>query len=184
MSKEKFVEVFEHSMKRGFVSFLILLALETESANGYKLMKKISEDTYGAWRPTNSTMYPYLSNLTEKGLIEYDLKKTGERESKEYSLTIKGKEVLKKLVEKQQEMSLSLFGMISSVVDDDDHSIYLKDFFNQSIYDTILFDKSNEEKIEILTRRINLIDVVSELLENSKVGMKKELKKLKKPFHD
>ncbi len=179
MSKEKFVEALDHSMKRGFVSFLILLALEAEPANGYKLMKKISEDTYGAWRPTNSTMYPYLSNLSEKGLIQYDLKKTGERESKEYSLTIKGKGVLKKLVEKQREMSLSLFGMMSTVVDDDDNSIYLKDLFSQSIYDTILFDKSNDEKIEILTRRINLIDFISEILEKSKVGMKKELKKFK-----
>ena len=79
MSKEKFVEIIEHSMKRGFVSFLILLALEIEPANGYKLMKKISEDTFGAWRPTNSTMYPYLSNLTKKGLIQYEEKKTGQR---------------------------------------------------------------------------------------------------------
>ncbi|MFX1500075.1 MAG: PadR family transcriptional regulator [Promethearchaeota archaeon] len=179
MSKEKFADILEHSMKRGFVSFLILLALEVEPANGYKLMKKISEDTYGAWRPTNSTMYPYLSNLTEKGLIEYDLKKTGERESKEYSLTIKGKEVLKTLVEKQQEMSLSILGMISTIVDEDDHSIYLKDFFSQSVYDTILFDKSNEEKIEILSRRIKLIDFISDILEKSRVDMKKELKKLK-----
>ena len=74
MSTEKFVETIEHSMKSGYISLLILLALEKEPANGYKLMKMISEDTFGEWRPTNSTMYPYLSNLTDRGLIQLKLR--------------------------------------------------------------------------------------------------------------
>ena len=65
MSTEKDIEQIEQSMKSGYISMLILLALEKEPANGYKLMKMISEDTFGKWRPTNSTMYPYLSNLTK-----------------------------------------------------------------------------------------------------------------------
>ncbi|MFX1365977.1 MAG: PadR family transcriptional regulator [Promethearchaeota archaeon] len=179
MNNEKFVEVIEHSMKSGFISLLILLALEKESANGYKLMKKISEDTFGEWRPSNSTIYPYLSNLSTKGLIEYDIKKTGQRESKEYSLTKKGREVLKMLVEKQQEMNLSLLSMITTVLDVDDNSILLKDFLTQSLPYQILSDKSHEEKIEILNKRIKVLSFISEIVKNSKAGMEEELERLK-----
>jgi len=180
MSTEKFVEVIEHSMKSGYISLLILLALEKEKANGYKLMKKISEETFGEWQPTNSTMYPYLSNLTDRGLIQYEMKKTGQRESKEYFLTTKGKEVLKMLVGKQQEMSLSLLSMISAVIDVDRLPSHLLDFFSQSYHEQILIDKSGEEKIDILSRRIEILNLFLDIIEKNKVGMEKELEKLKK----
>ena len=180
MSTEKLVEVIEHSMKSGYISMLILLALEKESANGYKLMKKISEETFGEWRPTNSTMYPYLSNLTNRGLIQYEKKKTGQRESKEYSLTTKGKNVLKMLVGKQQEMNLSLLSMISTVTDVDSLPSSLLDFFNQSCHERILIDKSKEEKIDIISRRIEIIGSILEIIGKRKAGMEKELERLKR----
>ncbi len=179
MSTKKLVENIEQSMKSGYVSLLILLALEKEPANGYKLMKKISEETFGEWRPTNSTMYPYLSNLTNRGLIQYEKKKTGQRESKEYSLTTKGKDVLKMLVEKQQEMNLSLLSMISTVLDVKSLPSNFLDFFNQSYREHILIDKSNKEKVDILSQRIEIINLILEIIEKNKVEMEKELEKLK-----
>ena len=178
MSIEKFVENIENSMKSGYVSMLILLALEKEPANGYKLMKMISEDTFGEWRPTNSTMYPYLSNLTSRELIQYKMKKTGQRESKEYSLTMKGKQTLKMLVEKQQEMNLSLLSMISAVTNVDALPSSLLDFFSQSYKENILMDKSKEEKIDILSKRIELINLILEIIGKNKIEMEKELEKL------
>ena len=160
MSTEKLADVMEHSMKSGYISMLILLALEKEPSNGYKLMKKISEETFGEWRPTNSTMYPYLSNLTNRGLIQYEKKKTGQRESKEYSLTTKGKKVLTMLVEKQQEMSLSLVRMISTVIDINTIPNNLLTFFSQSYHDKILIGKSVEEKIDIISRRLEIISFI------------------------
>ena len=179
MSLEKFAETIEHSMKSGYVSMLILLALEKEPANGYKLMKMISEDTFGEWRPTNSTMYPYLSNLTSRGLIQYEMKKTGKRESKEYSLTTKGRKILKMLVEKQQEMNLSLLSMITAVSDVKSLPSNLMDFFTQSYKENVLMDKSNEEKISILSRRIEIFHLILEIIGKSKTEMEKELEKLK-----
>ncbi|MFW9873427.1 MAG: PadR family transcriptional regulator [Candidatus Thorarchaeota archaeon] len=179
MSMEKFVENIEQSMKSGYVSMLILLALEKEPANGYKLMKMISEDTFGEWRPTNSTMYPYLSNLTKRGLIQYKIKKQGQRESKEYSLTMKGAKILKKLVNKQREMNLSLLRMMSVVSDVDLLPVNLLDFIRKSFHEQILMGKSNEEKIEILKNRIEMFNVILDLVGKNKVEMEKELEILK-----
>ncbi|MFX1374273.1 MAG: PadR family transcriptional regulator [Promethearchaeota archaeon] len=179
MSTEKYIESIEQSMKSGFISMLILLALEKEPANGYKLMKMISEDTFGEWRPTNSTMYPYLSNLTDRGLIQFKTKTHGLRESKEYSLTMKGRKILKKLVEKQQEMSISLFSFISSVLDEKDLSFPLFDFFGQSFHDYVLMGKSNKEKIELLSRRIEILNLILDIIGKTKVEMENELETLK-----
>ena len=176
MSTDKFIENIENSMKSGYISLLILLALEKEPANGYKLMKLISEDTFGEWQPTNSTIYPYLSNLKEKGLVEYEEKKTGKRESKEYSLTIKGKEILTKLVEKQQEMNLLLLSMISAVTNIKSIPNHL---FNQSFQQNILMNKSDKEKIEIINRRIEMLNLMLKIFEKNKVEMEKKLATLK-----
>jgi len=179
MSTEKYVEAIEQSMKSGYISMLILLALEKESANGYKLMKMISEDTFGEWRPTNSTMYPYLSNLTDKGLIHFKTKKHGQRESKEYSLTMKGRKILKKLVEKQQEMNLSLLSMISTVSDLKSLPNHLLAFFSQSFQENILMGKSPEEKIDILSKRVEILNLILEIIGKNKVEMANELEILK-----
>jgi len=175
----KYIETIEHSMKSGYVSMLILLALEKEPANGYKLMKMISEDTFGEWRPTNSTMYPYLSNITDRGLIKFKTKKQGQRESKEYSLTMKGRKILKMLVEKQQEMSLSLLSMMSTILDIKSLPNHLIAFFSQSFYENILMGKSNEEKIDILSKRVEILNLVLEILGKNKVEMENELEILK-----
>ncbi|MFW9874482.1 MAG: PadR family transcriptional regulator [Candidatus Thorarchaeota archaeon] len=171
----KFVETIEQSMKSGYVSMLILLALEKEPANGYKLMKMISEDTFGEWRPTNSTMYPYLSNLTKKGLIQFKTKKQGQRESKIYSLTMKGSRILKNLVKKQQEMNLSLVSMASTVLDIDSLPSHLLDFFSHSFHENILMGKSIEEKIDILSKRVEIFNLILEIMGKNKVEMENEL---------
>ncbi|MFX0041980.1 MAG: PadR family transcriptional regulator [Candidatus Hodarchaeota archaeon] len=175
----KFVEAIEQSMKSGYISMLILLALEKEPANGYKLMKMISEDTFGEWRPTSSTMYPYLYNLTKRGLIEYRTKKQGQRESKEYSLTMKGTKILKKLIKKQQEINLSLLSMVSTVLDVDNLPNPLLDFIGQPYHKQILMGKSVEEKIEILCKRIEIFNLILDILGKNKVEMENELEILK-----
>ena len=175
----KYIETIEQSMKSGYVSMLILLALEKEPANGYKLMRMISEDTFGEWRPTNSTMYPYLSNLTVRGLIKFKTKKQGQRESKEYSLTMKGKKILKMLVEKQQEMNLSLLSMISTVSDVKSLPTHLLTFFSQSFHEKILMRKSTEEKIDILSKRVEILNLILEIIGKNKVEMENELEILK-----
>ena len=180
-NEKKFIETLEHSMKSGYVNMLILLALEKGSANGYRLMKMISEDTFGEWRPTNSTMYPYLSNLTKRELIQYKIKKQGQRESKEYTLTTKGTNILKKLVEKQQEMNITLLNIGSSVTGLDINNLpyHLKEFFSKSYEEMILMGKSNEDKIKILSERVDVFNLFLDIIGTVKNEMEVKLKMLK-----
>jgi DNA-binding PadR family transcriptional regulator len=124
-------------------------------------------------------MYPYLSNLTNRGLIQFKKKKRGERESKEYYLTMKGKKILKKLVEKQQEMSLSLFRVISDVIDIKTLPSRVFDFFGQPLQENILMGKSDEEKIEILNERLEILNFISDIINKNRIEMEKELEILK-----
>ena len=180
-NEKKFIETLEQSMKSGYVNMLILLALEKGPANGYRLMKMISEDTFGEWRPTNSTMYPYLSNLTKRELIQYKIKKQGQRESKEYTLTTIGINILKKLVEKQQEMNISLLNIGSSVTGLDINNLpyHLKEFFSKSYEELILMGKSNEDKIKIISERVDVFNLFLEIIGTLKNEMEIKLKMLK-----
>ena len=180
-NEKKFIKTLEQSMKSGYVNMLILLALEKGPANGYRLMKMISEDTFGEWRPTNSTMYPYLSNLTKRELIQYKIKKQGQRESKEYTLTSKGTNILKKLVEKQQEMNITLLNIGSSVTGLDINNLpyHLKEFFSKSYEELILMGKSNEDKIKILSERVDVFNLFLDIIGTVKNEMEVKLKMLK-----
>ena len=61
------VEAFDTTMKKGFMSGLILLVLQKEASHGYKIQKEIEELTLGEWKPTSSNIYPLLDSLKKKG---------------------------------------------------------------------------------------------------------------------
>ena len=92
---------------------------------------------------------------------------------------MKGRKILKQLVEKQQEMNLSLLSMMSVVSDVNLLPSNLLEFFRQSFHENILMGKSNEEKIDILTKRIEMFDIILELVGRNKVEMENELEIIK-----
>ena len=73
------------------LSYGLLSLLLTEPLTGYDLTSKINK----FWRSTHSAIYPLLSELEEKGYIEFTLKKQSDKPDKKvYTLTLKGKEFL------------------------------------------------------------------------------------------
>lgn len=67
---------------------ITLILLKTGPMSGSELTKKIEE--YTEWRPSPGSMYPLLSNLQERGVIEpHD---GGEISLKRFILTKKGRE--------------------------------------------------------------------------------------------
>jgi len=160
-------DAIEQSMKKGHISTLILLSLEKGPSHGYSLMQTITEDTYGVWNPSASSLYPHLSSLTEKGLIKYRSEMEGKREKKVYEITEKGRRTLKKLLEKQQNMRNSLLSMIMSTIGltnltlpEDFEELFSPDLVN----DASLVDKTNDEKLKILSkRRLVLSKIISKL---------------------
>lgn len=55
--------------RRGDVRGAILTLLADQPANGYGLMKAISEKSEGVWRPSPGSVYPTLQQLVDEGLI-------------------------------------------------------------------------------------------------------------------
>ncbi|MHA1931115.1 MAG: PadR family transcriptional regulator [Promethearchaeota archaeon] len=160
-------DAIEQSMKKGHISTLILLTLEKGSSHGYNLMQIIKNDTYGVWNPSASSLYPHLSSLTEKGLIKFNTEFEGKRERKVYEITLKGKRTLKKLIERQQNMRKSLLSMIMSTIGITDSNIpndFESLFGPELIEDTSLIDKTDDEKLGILsTRKLVLSKLVDKL---------------------
>jgi PadR family transcriptional regulator PadR len=162
-------DAIEQSMKKGHISTLILLALEKGPSHGYNLMQIITDGTYGIWNPTASSLYPHLSSLTEKGLIEYTTEADGKRERKVYEITEKGRETLKEIIERQQNMRRALLSMIFSTMGITDEIIpnEFEDFFGPEILDDqSLIDSTIKEKLEILEKRKMVISKIISKLQN------------------
>jgi len=176
-------DAIEQSMKKGHISTLILLALEKAPSHGYHLMQIIKDDTYGVWNPSASSLYPHLSSLTEKGLIEFTTEMEGKRERKVYDITLKGKKTLKKLIERQQNMRKSLLSMIMSTIGITDSNIpddFESLFGPELIEDTSLIDKTDNEKLEILSKRKLVLSKLIDKLQNVVNEIDQRMKSLKK----
>ncbi|MDF2986415.1 MAG: putative transcriptional regulator [Eubacterium sp.] len=73
------------------LSFGLLSLLSTQPMTGYDLTLKINR----FWRSTHSAIYPLLSELEEKGYIEFIFEKqVGKPDKKIYNLTFQGKQLL------------------------------------------------------------------------------------------
>lgn len=80
-----------HSAGRGFgIKYWILTLVSKERMTGAQMMDKISEMSFGFWRPSPGSIYTILKYLTEDGLVKIDEKDN----RKFYSITDKGKEYL------------------------------------------------------------------------------------------
>ncbi|MBN2122565.1 PadR family transcriptional regulator [Candidatus Micrarchaeota archaeon] len=88
--REKSPEKMLHKMAMTFVLWI----MNREPMTGYELMKLLKSDHHGP-SATPSRIYPLLSAMEEDGLLRSKILKKGKRESKQYSITAKGKLVLK-----------------------------------------------------------------------------------------
>ena len=181
---EEIVEAFDTTMKKGFMSGLILLVIQKEASHGYKIQKEIEELTLGEFKPTSSNIYPLLESLKNKELIaciESDL--TG-RQKKIYEITQKGQDTVKMLVHKHQMMVESIKSIILS-------TLGITDVDNPSFLDELekimggplkaITTNSFEEKIvtlryhkELLKKRMNMMSV--NLEKSEEIHLKMEAK--------
>ena len=79
-------------INQSLVRFFLLKALRQEPHHGYVLSKAIEDVSLGFCHPTQSTLYPALSELEKGGYVKVDLEKKGNRTKKIYMLTVKGKD--------------------------------------------------------------------------------------------
>lgn len=69
-----------------------VLLLASEERHGYQIIKDIERITGS--KPTTSHIYPFLEELTEKGIVKVEEK--GDRGKKVYQLTGEGEKMIKK----------------------------------------------------------------------------------------
>lgn len=76
--------------------YVILGLLTIEPLSGYGMRKLIQTSTAHFWEESNGQIYPTLKNLIEENLIQLEEKKAiGKKQKIIYSITEKGKNVLK-----------------------------------------------------------------------------------------
>ncbi len=189
------------SMKRGFLSSLVLIVLNKEPAHGYKLIQEIKERTDERWVPTAASIYPLLKSFTDKGLIRIvkpeemgEQEKESERPTKTYAITSRGEELIQLLGIKQQDLAKSIMSfMFTSRQDIEDigqgsgknlgflfgGKFQSEKRLNQISEDLDSFRKNvpKEKLLPILNDRKQFMTKVLQILEETLQQIEKETKK-------
>ncbi|MDQ1280489.1 MAG: hypothetical protein QG670_1752 [Thermoproteota archaeon] len=150
---EEIASLWQEQMQRGYLKLAILFALTKGSLHGYHMMKRINELTLGMIKPTAGGMYPTLKELEKKGLVKGAWHH--EERRKVYTITERGKEVFREVVEKHLDMASSVRSWILNSLTE--FKIIEKAEMPMTFMPAIRLlllsgDASIEEKIEALKR--------------------------------
>jgi DNA-binding PadR family transcriptional regulator len=178
---EEITDKFGKAMKKGFISTLVLLILESEPSHGYQIIKAIEEQTHGFWTPTASTMYTVLKELREKELIEQISPLDDDDSKKVYQITTKGENALKILMKTEKEMRISMRSIISStlglqndILGEDEKEFQFMGPFTQRR----LKGKSAEDKLTILKEDKSLFKKMMAIAKQKLQNIEEQIKEL------
>lgn len=93
----------DKELLKGSTTMLILNLLKQEDMYGYQMIKKLKETSENVFELKEGTLYPILHTLEEKGYITSYWDESTGKKRKYYSITKKGKDVLK---EKETEWKI------------------------------------------------------------------------------
>lgn len=96
---EKNIETMREQIKKGYLKLAILYTLLREPLHGYEIIKRIKMGTFNILTPTAGSLYPALKELEADGLVRGEWRQH-KRKIKVYSITDKGKEAFKQIIEK------------------------------------------------------------------------------------
>ena len=90
----------DKSLLSGSTTLLLLKLLEKKDMYGYQMIEELAQKTQDVFDLKAGTLYPLLHTLEQKGMLNSYEDADGARIRKYYSLTAKGKKMLR---EKQEE---------------------------------------------------------------------------------
>lgn len=100
--------------RKGTLSGLDVLVLSIIKTNdgitGYELIQSINEKFKDLWKASAGTIYPLLTRLTKKELLDVRKITENNREKKLYSISQKGKSAFREVLELNLEPSMSTLG--------------------------------------------------------------------------
>jgi len=94
--------------KKGYIRVGILILLNKKQSHGYEIMKEIKDRTKGFWRPTAGGVYPVLRSLEKCGYIKGEWLTHKNRKVKIYTISEKGRIILKNAIRKQNEIASNI----------------------------------------------------------------------------
>ncbi len=110
--------VWDRLQKISPMEFLILVMIKERPCYGYEIINRLSEKFKGFWEIKAGVIYPALSRLEEKGLIQGTKEESDRGPSrKRYEITPSGEEALKEIVEKF-DREIDFFQNFVGFVDD------------------------------------------------------------------
>lgn len=129
------------------MEFLIISLLVTGPKNGYQIISELADRFKRVWVPKSGTIYPALSRLVAKGIIEgFTLEK--EKESRFYKLTEKGKRILSKMVPVVEKESL-FADIFTSLINRSVSQVADKSYLSKRV--VLLLDRIKKYNDEILS---------------------------------
>lgn len=90
-------ERFIQQLKKGVLDMVVLQLVAQRNTYGYEMLQQLEEESNGCFTLKEGTLYPILYRLEDNKLIQsaWQLSKGKKTPKKYYSITDKGKEVLK-----------------------------------------------------------------------------------------
>lgn len=101
-----------HKKSLSGLEILVLSIITNRNGiTGYELIQDINEKFKDLWQASAGTIYPLLSRLSSKFLVEMkEIIDENNRQKKVYRITEKGKEELKRVLENNLELSITTLG--------------------------------------------------------------------------
>jgi len=105
---ERSTEIMKEQLKKGYLKLSILYTLLQGPLHGYEMIKRIKESTFNLLTPTAGSLYPALKELEMDGFIKGEWLRQRNRLIKVYTITEKGKETFKEVIEKHFELASAI----------------------------------------------------------------------------
>ena len=100
----------QDNFKRGTAEFLVLSLLnEGEAMHGYRITQEMQQRSEGRYTILEGTLYLILTRMEEEGLLNSHVVLVGKKRTRRYySITSKGKEHLRTLLQSYDEVTLGI----------------------------------------------------------------------------
>lgn len=139
--------------KENKTQYAILGVLGMGPASGYDIKKIMSKSTNYFWSEGDSSIYPGLNKLHETGCVDFEwANETSGKPKKIYSITDKGKAVLKNWLEKTPELPKERDELI------------LKLFFGEHVLDQTLIEHIKQHRAEYEQRLMHYKELYQQSL--------------------
>jgi len=170
--------------QKGYIRIATLILLSKRPHHGYEIMKEIKVRTKGLWKPTAGGIYPILRDLQESGYVQGEWDAETRRKKRIYKITETGRTVLRRALEKENQLATTTRGMFEEYMKDVlevDAQHYLTLNIPRPLAEFVSdTDEKEEDTIKRLEERSGQIQDMIKQMQKMRGTVKKRLRTLKR----